>query len=174
MGISEKLWVNLLGFEIYWWLAIVYGQRALPALFIMLMLHFYYHSTPKAEFIKVLLIAAIGFEVDTLLTYLGWFEFPNSPNAIPPFWLFMLWAGFATMLTTCFCKFPQSTWLQALLGAAGGAASYLGAAALGAVQLPHSVFISGVVIAIIWALLLPIFLGLVRSLRRSYHEKHMV
>lgn len=147
---------QLLGFTAFWWLAVLGRAAAVPWLLALLLLHFCF--TPTRWLDGVALLAGLaGFALDALLTRLGVFQFPSS---WPPLWLALLWCGFAVSLPHgapwLWLRRAWLPWLGALLGAS----SYLGAWLLGAVALPLGGVATGLLLALLWALWLPLFVYL--------------
>ena len=145
-------WAQLLGFNLFWLLAVVWQQPA-PLLGV-LALHGLF-SPDRRRDLRLLPIALAGCLLDALLWQLGLFEF----SAGFPLWLALLWLGFSLTLAhglRWLLVLPR--WQQALIGGVGGASSYLAGAAMGAVHLPWGLGISGSVLAVIWMVWLPLLL----------------
>jgi len=143
-------WAHLLGFNVYWLLAVKW-QQPLPLLG-MLLLHFLFTPSRRKD-VRLLPLAAAGCLLDMLLWQLGLFQFSGGF----PLWLVLLWLGFALTLAhgmRWLLRLP--IWQQGLFGVGGGALSYLAGAAMGAVQLPWGIWISGVVLTVIWMVWLPV------------------
>ncbi|MGL4717234.1 MAG: DUF2878 domain-containing protein [Aeromonas sp.] len=145
-------WVHLLGFNLYWFLAVKWQQPA--PLLLLLLLHFLFSSRRKDD-LRLLPLALAGCVLDLLLWQVGLFDFPAGF----PLWLMLLWLGFALALAHGMrWLLPLARWQQGLFGVFGGATSYLAGAAMGAVQLPWGIWISSIVLAVIWMAWLPVLL----------------
>ena len=145
-------WMQLLGFNLFWLLAVAWQQPA--PLLGLLALHGLF-SPQRGRDLRLLPIALAGCLLDALLWQLGLFEFAAGF----PLWLALLWLGFALTLAhglRWLVVLPR--WQQALIGGLGGASSYLAGAAMGAVHLPWGLWISGGVLAVIWVVWLPVLL----------------
>ena len=145
-------WMQLLGFNLFWFVAVAW-QHPAPLLG-LLALHGLF-SPQRGRDLRLLPIALAGCLLDVLLWQLGLFEFAAGF----PLWLALLWLGFALTLAhglRWLVVLPR--WQQALIGGLGGASSYLAGAAMGAVHLPWGLWISGGVLAVIWAVWLPVLL----------------
>ncbi len=145
-------WMQLLGFNLFWFVAVVWQQPA--PLLALLALHGLC-SPQRRRDLRLLPIALAGCLLDALLWQLGLFEFAAGF----PLWLALLWLGFALTLAhglRWLVVLPR--WQQALIGGFGGASSYLAGAAMGAVHLPWGLWISGSVLAVIWMAWLPVLL----------------
>lgn len=85
-------WAHLLGFNLYWLLAVKWQQPG--PLLLMLMLHFIFSPSRKGD-LWLLPVALAGCLLDGLLWQLGLFQFPAGF----PLWLVLLWLGFALSLS---------------------------------------------------------------------------
>ncbi|MCJ8217405.1 DUF2878 domain-containing protein [Aeromonas veronii] len=145
-------WAHLLGFNLYWLLAVKWQQPG--PLLAMLLLHFLFSPSRQRDW-RLLPIAVAGCLLDVLLWQLGLFSFPSGF----PLWLVLLWLGFALTLAhgmRWLLRLPR--WQQALFGVFGGASSYVAGAAMGAVHLPWGIWISSALLAVIWMWWLPVLL----------------
>ncbi|MBM0419203.1 DUF2878 domain-containing protein [Aeromonas veronii] len=145
-------WAHLLGFNLYWLLAVKWQQPG--PLLAMLLLHFLFSPSRLRDW-RLLPIAVVGCLLDALLWQLGLFRFPSGF----PLWLVLLWLGFALTLAhgmRWLLRLP--CWQQALFGVFGGASSYVAGAAMGAVHLPWGIWISTALLAVIWMWWLPVLL----------------
>ncbi|WP_429034620.1 DUF2878 domain-containing protein [Aeromonas veronii] len=145
-------WAHLLGFNLYWLLAVKWQQPG--PLLAMLLLHFLFSPSRQRDW-RLLPIAVVGCLLDALLWQLGLFRFPSGF----PLWLVLLWLGFALTLAhgmRWLLRLPS--WQQALFGVFGGASSYVAGAAMGAVNLPWGIWVSTALLAVIWMWWLPVLL----------------
>ena len=85
-------WAHLLGFNLYWLLAVKWQQPG--PLLALLLLHFLFSPRRWHDW-RLIPVALAGSLLDALLWQLGLFYF----NAGFPLWLVLLWCGFA--LTLC-------------------------------------------------------------------------
>ncbi len=145
-------WAHLLGFNLYWLLAVKWQQPS--PLLLMLLLHFLFSPRRRQDW-RLIPVALVGCLLDILLWRLGLFQFPAGF----PLWLLLLWCGFALTLSHGLRWLrPLPRWQQALFGMVGGASSYVVGAAMGAVHLPWGIWISTVLLAVIWMGWLPVLL----------------
>lgn len=158
-GRSEQIIVNLIGFQLCWWLAVLLQQQSLPWLVLLLCTHLLLHSDRLRELRLILIAATLGYLVDSFLLLGGVFHFDSSP-AVPPLWLALLWCCFAATLRQGLKPLASHPYLSALLGGVAGSGSYLLGARLGAVELGYSDSASALILASIWAVLLPTLLRL--------------
>ena len=112
----------------------------------------------------VVAVAALGTLLDTVLRWTGVTDFPGwpaTPWPCPP-WITALWALYATTLGS------SLAWLQgrpvpaALLGAVSGPLSYLAGGRLGAVVLAPDPVQRWGVLALAWAVAVPVTLAIAR------------
>lgn len=157
---SQWQWFQLIGFQAFWLVAVL-GQNPLAWLCLVLLgLHFYFSPSPKRD-LWILPLALPGMMADGLLIRLGFFQFDHYP-----FWLGLLWIGFVLTLG------HSQRWMNRvplpllpLIGAIGGSAAYLGAWRLGAVEFLHGPVTATLVIAIAWAMILPMMVVMDKRLR---------
>ena len=123
-----------------------------------------------------LCVAMPGIWVDLLLKRFGFFSFPNSTDPlyqsfdpILPFWLILLWLGFASMvwiMRETLLSLPMKPLI--VLGSVGGALSYLAGEKLGAVTLPIGVPLTLPLLMLIWAALSYFLLKMLPKFSRLY------
>lgn len=147
--------INLIGFKVNWVLLVGFQNSALlPALAIYAGLVLI-SPAPRRILEQTVPLALTGIVLDSLLSVLNLFRFDTL---FIPAWLALLWFSFALALPYglhFLRRWPLP--LQALTGACASI-SYLAGWQLGAVVFPQPVWLTGVTIACIWALLLPLFL----------------
>lgn len=150
---------NFLWFKVFWVVAIVYQQEA-----ILLGLLGVYFATLRpltTHLNHYLLFAAIGVAIDYILYQQQIFVF-DTPGF--PLWLALLWLAFATTIKA-FLSFLQTRLvLAALLGMCAGPISYYFAMQLNAVSFSYPLTYTLTILAITWAVLLPILLALNQKL----------
>lgn len=158
-GISQRFWVNLLGFNLVWALCVFWGNTYLLPVSVLLLCHLLMHRQPKCELAIILGLGSLGYVIDSGLTLLGLFQFEHV-DARAPLWLLILWFGFCATLRQSLGFFRNHMGWSVLAGAVGGSFAYLSAASLGAVTLGFPTLQSGLMIAAVWAVLFPLFLRL--------------
>lgn len=147
---------NALLFQLGWF-ACVLGARH-PALLAVAVACLVTHLSCLAKPGEVRLIVAVslcGWLTDSLLLALGVFEF-GGHRWLPPFWLLLLWPVFACTLRHSLHWTANPWWRASLLGAVGGPLSYWGGVQLAGARLPLGIWPSLLVLAAVWALLLPV------------------
>ena len=152
---SSKL-CNIIFFNLMW-VGLVIGRESLLGLTVPMVL-IYSTMLVCIEIIKIhqlLLPAAIGITIDSVLTVFGIFDFGNTTFLIP-LWLITLWIVFSTTLTQSL-KFIGNNWL---ITVASGAVvlpfNYAVGERLGAVTFAENYFLTIFIIGITWSVCLPL------------------
>lgn len=146
------------------WFACALGARQPWLLLIALACigaHLRWIAKARNEWRVLVYVAACGWGVDSALMHLGLFSFPDQ-QLLLPLWLALLWLLFASTLGYSLNWSARPWWLASLVGAVGGPMSYFAGSRLADVGLPLGTWPSLLLIAMIWAVLLP---GLHRLLR---------
>ncbi len=177
MGLTQKPWVNFIGFQAYWWSCILLLNQALVLCVILLCFHLYFHSAKKVELQSLIFLGVAGFIVDASFTLFGIFEFTSSSNnlilkALPPAWLLLLWIGFASNVTTLSGLFKTNWLVMAVTGGALAPLSYLAAAKLEAVVLPFGYLNTWLLLTPVWFFLLPALFFSHYKIAGAKNDKH--
>lgn len=139
------------------WFACVLGAHH-PALLglaaVCLLTHLAWLGKP-GELRLVAVVSVCGWLTDSLLLMLGVFDFAGHTWLLPA-WLLLLWPVFACTLLHCLSWTAHPWWLASLAGAVGGPLSYWGGVQLAGVGLPLGTGPSLLILAAVWALLLPL------------------
>lgn len=152
------------------WFACVFGASR-PGLLLIalgcLVVHLLWVAQAADEWRALLKAGGCGWVLDSVLMQVGVFDFGlASGNAwVLPLWLAVLWLLFASTLRHSLHWIARRWWLGSLLGAIGGPLSYLGGAKLAGVGLPLGLWPSLLLLAVIWAALLPLIQRLVAARR---------
>ena len=111
-----------------------------------------------------LLISAclLGVVVDSLQQAAGLFSFKTDPSwpLWLPLWVFVIWAQFSTLLRFALHWLSGRYLLGALFGALGGPLAYWGGIRLGAAEFGNNPQLALIVLALVWALVMPWLLWL--------------
>ena len=165
---TARLLGNALLFQLGWF-ACVLGARHPWLLWLAaacLLTHLAWLSRP-GEIRPLLAVSVCGWLVDSLLLNLGIFDFAGHPNLLPG-WLVLLWPLFASTLRHSLAWSARPWWLASLSGALGGPLSYWGGVQLAGVGLPLGTWPSLLILAGVWALLLPLLHQVVRFTAPAY------
>jgi len=143
-------------FQLGWFACVLSAQRPWLLLIAIacLAVHLLWIADNRNEWRTLVRVAACGWALDSALLHLGLFEFPGT-KVLLPLWLAVLWLLFASTLHYSLNWTARPWWLASLLGACGGPLSYLGGAKLADIGLPLGLWPSLVLLALIWAPLLP-------------------
>jgi hypothetical protein len=154
------------------WLAIVYSQSNVLALGIVIthvIVHMRIMGQGRREWILLGGVFLFGMLLDQVL-FLGNVLNLSGQPGIAPLWLGCLWLAMATTLMHALAMLQQKLWLAAVLGAVGGCASYIAGTRLSIVEFGWPL-LSPVIIALLWALLLPLLLVAARALQDTAQEE---
>lgn len=159
---SRWQWFQLISFQVIWFAAVLGGNQWLLIPILIMLVHFKLSPRRNAD-LKILSLALLGMAVDGSLVLLGIFEFKQ-----PPFWLAILWLAFVLNFghSLIYLRRIQACWLM-VLGACAGSYAYLVSWKVGAVELPMGAILSGIVIASVWSVLLPIMVKSDRWIREG-------
>ena len=113
-------WAHLLGFNLYWVLAVRGEMAATAPLLALLLLHFLFSPPPPAG-LAAHSVALAGCLLDGLLWWLGLFHF----SSVFPLWLVLLWCGFALTLSHGLRWLRPCRAGSRAVRRAGGASSYV-------------------------------------------------
>ncbi|MBH3309700.1 DUF2878 domain-containing protein [Pseudomonas mosselii] len=145
---------NALWLQAGWWLCVL-GARWPWLLLVVppvMVAHVFLCRDRAGEFRALLRVTLAGCLLDSLLGALGVFAFDSRPL---PMWLAMLWLVLASGLRHSLAWAGWPFWRGALFGALGGPLAYLAGARLAQVDLPLGTVTTALLLAPIWALLLP-------------------
>ncbi|WP_086933864.1 DUF2878 domain-containing protein [Agarilytica rhodophyticola] len=153
--------VNFAFFYLVWVLCVLGQGQFLAVIAILITMHFVLSPSKNTDAKVVFMLAGIGITVDILLTLFGVFVFNES---FFPLWLVILWVAFCLTLNHCFSWLPRvPVFWQAILGAIGGASSYLAGYFLEAVDFTYSILFTGIIVAAVWSTLVPFFCYLIKK-----------
>lgn len=151
-----RIIVNGLLYQAGWFLCILGGNFIAGAATILIIaLHLTWVSKYSSEWRWLILVLGIGVIIDSLMFATGVLKNING-NLFMPFWLICIWLLFATTIRHCFAFLNRSLWLCLAVGLLFPPLTYYAGAKLnGTVQLGFSSYTSIIVIACVWACLLP-------------------
>ncbi|CEN55676.1 DUF2878 domain-containing protein [Candidatus Methylopumilus turicensis] len=162
--------LNIIGFQIGWFSCVLgaANQRPWMGVFIaclVLSIHLAKSSDARFEFKFLITALIIGIIFDGIPQSLGWITFnPVSywPNILPPPWMIMLWALFASTLNISLSWLQNKNIVAILIGAVAGPVSYWSGARLGALTLSNA-NAAMIYLAIGWGLIVPLLLKIAAS-----------
>ncbi|WP_067517142.1 DUF2878 domain-containing protein [Endozoicomonas ascidiicola] len=157
---NVKLLINFLLFQFGWFSCVLGGnQIAWIATIIILIIHFRWVGNWQNEKQLLAVTFLLGCAVDSFLGNLNILQFQNPSNdtsRILPLWLACLWLLFSTTLRHSLDWSRTHRWIGALLGFVGGPLSYLAGSKLTDVSLAQPAWQTLLVLAVIWAIVLPV------------------
>jgi len=157
--------INILGFQIGWFSCVLGSANQLPWFGVLissliLVVHIARASEPAFEARLLLAALIIGLIFDSIPMSLGWISFAPVnfwPNQLPPPWMIMLWALFASTINISLRWLKHKRELAIFIGAIAGPLAYWSGARLGALQLTH--FNAAIIyLSIGWAVAVPMLL----------------
>lgn len=152
--------INFVWFQSIWFLAILFEDGYLLIIAALLAGHIAFSKHKLEDTLFGLAIGLYGSLIDGLLLQAGIFEFSNQFHWLIPYWLVTLWMAFGMMLRVSLDYLQGRYWIAAILGAVSGPLSYVAGQRLDAVTFPQSFSVTVVVLAIIWAITVPLWLWL--------------
>lgn len=151
-----SLILNAIGFNVCWFGLVIFGNSFILIAVAWLALHLLMNDNKRAELPLLLIVASIGIAVDVALTLTQVFTF-SAASIVLPFWLITLWFCFAATLNYSLSFLNAHQVLQVFFGGLIAPLSYLAGAKFSAVELNNGLMVSYIILASIWALLLPLF-----------------
>lgn len=166
--------LNFALFQAGWFACILGAAHGMPAVALaaaclVIVVNLWHFSKDRMSDLRLLLVVAlIGFCVDSIHLHLGVFALIGAPHFphLCPLWLVALWAMLATILRESLSWLAGRYGLAALLGAIAGPLSYLGGARLGAATMNPNRAFSMTALAIGWAVAMPILIFLAHGYRQ--------
>ncbi len=159
--------VNFAVFQSIWFIAIFYQQAGAPLCVLLLLLHFLLSPTPWLDFRTTAGGILCGVLLDYSLMLSGMYQFADGRF---PLWLACIWIAFVLSLRHSLAWLAPRPWfVQALLGSVCGTLSYLSGERLGAVSFGLPLLPTLVVLACVWAIMVPALFYLIE--RMSCDEK---
>ncbi|QLC73867.1 DUF2878 domain-containing protein [Pseudomonas sp. LPB0260] len=164
-----KLIANALLFQLGWLACVLGGGPWLLLVALAVAVHLLWTASWAAEGKLLFSVFLAGSALDSFLLNLGVFDF-GEPRTLIPLWLALLWLLLATTLNHCLAWTAQPWWRGSLLGAVGGPLSYYAGAQLADVTLPYGTWPTLALVALIWALVMPVLHGFARLYRSQYQQ----
>ena len=155
--------INFFLFQIAWFAcALGAGNNAenisLLVLVLVLTIHLFLSRHRQRDVQFLLLAAIIGALVDSTLGWFGILKF--NDQWLSPLWLVGLWMAFASTIHYSLSWLNKKLILSSVFGAIAGPLSYYAGSKFGALQLGANVVICVVILAVVWAMILPLFFAL--------------
>lgn len=165
-----RLLANAILFQLGWFACVLGGDGPwLLVAGLALAVHLLWVSSWAAQGKLLLSVFLFGCAVDSFLLHLGVFDF-GEPRTLIPLWLALLWLLLTTTLDHSLAWSARPWWRASLLGAIGGPLAYYAGAQLGGVQLPLGTATTLGLLALIWAVVMPLLHGFARLYRQQYQQ----
>ncbi|MGB9097006.1 DUF2878 domain-containing protein [Erwinia sp.] len=147
-----RFWLLTLGFDLYWALAVGLRDSAVYALLAVAIVAWL--VSDAASKLRLLAVTLAGVAMDSLWLWLGLFHFAGASWL--PVWMLSLWLAYACWWRLFLQRYPLNGLFLALLGAAAGPFSYYIGERLGGMELTASPLKVFGLMAIGWAIYLPL------------------
>lgn len=155
--------INVLLFQLGWFACVLGGDRvALPAALAIAVLHWLWVSRSLQQWMFIAMVGVLGFVTDSMLAKFGVFYFVDPSLGLMPFWLLCIWLLFAMTFHHSMAWLVDRPWLSAVLGAWFGPVAYLSGSQFAGVNFPEPVSQPLLILAVVWAALLPSLFWLMR------------
>tara|TARA_X000000950_G_scaffold255862_1_gene320870 strand:+ start:1924 stop:2382 length:459 start_codon:yes stop_codon:yes gene_type:complete len=147
-------------FQVIWLLAILGGNQLLPLVIIILACHLAL-SPERRQDLLLLPLALLGFSIDLVIMLCGFYSFDEWP-----YWLFFLWFAFVQNFGHSLRFLRKLNIVYTIpLGAAGGCYAYWASWKLGAVAWPQGAVSTLMLLAALWAFIIPALITMDKRLR---------
>ncbi len=148
---AYPIWLNLIGYQSLWFLAIFTGNYSLLAFALGLAAHLWLSPERVKEVTMVMFCAVIGVTIDSVLTVSGVYVFDPQPTLLPiPWWLLGIWLAFAATIRHGLRYFIARAPLALISAAIGAPFAYLSASRLGAVVFPLGYLKTALIVSAAW------------------------
>lgn len=159
--------LNLALYQLGWFCCVLgaawgYPIRGALVALSLMGVHLLLAESRRAELKLMGCACLLGIVIDGSQQALGVFSFPTDP-AWPfplPFWIFVIWAQFATLFHYAIDWLRGRYRLAAIFGLFGGPLAYWGGVRLGAAQFGDNPLFSIASLALVWALVTPLLFWL--------------
>ncbi|OOF25613.1 hypothetical protein BZJ19_08225 [Salinivibrio proteolyticus] len=144
------------------WLTAALGQSSTQWLLVAMLAAaiFYQRNVLRA----IITLTPIGLVGDNVLIHFGWLATEPVSTWMPE-WLALLWCGFCAFIWLLReIILAHSLWAMSLIGALGGASSYVAGERLGAIVFPQPWLTTSLVLVAVWAVYSVILIHLMRWL----------
>ena len=164
----NKTLVNAVLFQAGWFACVFAAKQPwlLAVPIAALLVHFLWTSSWAAEGRLVASVMLLGSVLDSFLLNIGVLDF-GSNSLLLPAWLALLWALMGTTLNHSLAWSARHWWLASLLGGVGGSLSYLAGSRIADVSFPYGQTPTLILLAVIWAVVLPLLHGFARLYREK-------
>ena len=157
-----KLLINIILFKICWITCVYCAGQGKPfigpaVVTLSVLFQFLYFKFNTSWLLFLLFVGTLGSLYDSLACSWNIISFPNDP-VFYPLWMSALWVNFASLLHFTLSWMQKKYFISIVFGFFGGPISYFTGKKLGAITLLEPTFLSLIVIACMWAIIMPILL----------------
>lgn len=160
--VADTLAFNALWFQSVWFCTVLGRDSFLSLAVLLLLVHIWLVRDYRVELRQLAVIGGIGIGADAALSAAGVFQFAGS--VLVPLWLCCLWLAFAAVLGRSLAWLGVRPLVASLAGAVAFPLNYWAGLRLGAVEFGYSLPATMVILAITWAVLLPLMFRLTARL----------
>ena len=153
-AITEAVWFNALWFQGLWFCAVLGRDWLLPLTVVLLALHLFLVGDKRRELRRFACVGGLGIAVDAVLSGAGIYQFAGG--VLVPVWLVCLWLGFSAALSRSLVYFSDKLPLAAVAGGLVFPVNYWAGERLGAVEFSLRLPATLLIIALTWAVMLPL------------------
>lgn len=164
-----RFWINLVGYQLVWFVAVTAVARGAPWLAVAAPLLFagtqWIASAQRLNDARLVACALLlGIAVDGLLAASAWLTYASpTPALAAPLWILSIWIAFAMTINHSLTALRARPALAAALGAIGGPLAYGGAArGFDAVRFAPPAWHAMAALAVGWALSMWVLASLAR------------
>ena len=157
---AKKAIINGILFQTVWFVCLLFGSFwAVIATALYLVLHKVFFIQNMKEWRLIVLFLVLGIVIDGSL--FRWSVFTSETDTwttqgIPPLWLLCLWISVATLFAHSLVFLQKRYWLAAGFGLIGPTMSYFAGAKMAGITLAQPIWQSLLLVAAIWAMILPL------------------
>lgn len=167
-----RLIVNIVGFQAGWLSCVVGAANGLALLgplvvVCVLAVHLWLHAARRREALAIGVVACVGTLVDAGLAGAGVLTFEHGSLGVFSLWLGALWVNFAATLSVSLRWLGRWVLVAAVLGAVSGPSTYYAGMRLGAIGFGTDVWRALGILALEWAIALPLALMAFERIHRS-------
>lgn len=163
--ITETIWFNAVWFQSLWFCTVLGRESLLLVAFALLGMHLWLCGNLRREVKQLVLVGGIGILADAALSATNVYVFAN--NALVPLWLCCLWFGFSAAMSRSLGWLSGRLTLCIIAGAVAFPLNYWAGERLGAVEFGYSLPVTLTVLALCWAILLPLMYTVIQRLERG-------
>ena len=160
---------NFVLFQCVWILTVLGAAQGMiwpgiASLGFFLFVHSFLSESARTDYLVCVVAIAVGLVIESINARTGLIVHPAGDSLLPPLWLLVLWCNLGLIFNNSVAWLLDKPWLAALLGAAGGTASYIGGVALGAASFGVPLKTAAPALAITWAIVTPLLFYATRRL----------